>query len=281
MLDPACRREIHVSYIRRLAAACAGAFTLLGATLAHADYIVAANSTTSLNGGALNLSCTDLIVAGTLNLGSGAILNARNLTVQPGGIVQAGSGFIALSGNWTVSAAGQFVAGVSDVHFDENCGPGASVISGSTTFYDVHFNSTSGKNFVFAVNTTQTIVHLFEFTGTASVPSQFRSSAPGQVAYIDLQPGGTQVISHVGVTDVWATGQWLAPFLTNEGGGGNARRWFGVPDDGASAQPIPTLANAALVALAALLASASWLTLGGRWRSRQRRVGKRPWSRLL
>ena len=89
---------------------------LFGAAFAHADYIVAVNSTTSLNGGALNLSCTDLIVAGTLNLGSGAILNARNLTVRPGGIVQGGSGFIALSGNWTVSATGQFVAGTSNVH---------------------------------------------------------------------------------------------------------------------------------------------------------------------
>ncbi len=180
-----------------------------------------------------------------------------------------------------MSATGQFVAGTSDVRFDEGCGAGASVILGSTTFYDVHFNSTSGKNFVFAVNTTQTIAHLFEFTGTASAPSQFRSSTPGQVAYIDLRPSGTQVISHVGVTDVWATGQWLAPFLANEGGGGNARRWFGVPDNGAPVPPIPTLANAALVALAALLAAAGWLTLDRRRRSLQRSMGKRLWRRLL
>jgi hypothetical protein len=253
-----------------------------GAALAHADFIIAANSTTSLNGGTLNLSCTDLIVGGTLNLGSGAVLNARNLTVQPGGIVHGDSGFIALSGNWTVSATGQFVAGTSDVHFDESCGAGASVILGSTTFYDVHFNSTVGKNFVFAVNTTQTIVHLFEFTGTLAAPSQFRSSIPGQVAYIDLQPNGTQVISHVGVTDVWATGQWLAPFLTNEGGGGNAQRWFGVPNGVPLVpKPIPTLTNAALIALAALLAAAGWLTLDRRRRSLHRSMGKRPWRKLL
>jgi hypothetical protein len=281
MLDSAGRGENHASHIRRIAACCGCAFMLFGAAMAHADYIIAANSTTSLNGGALNLSCTDLVVAGTLNLGSGAILNARNLTVQPGGVVQGGSGFIALSGNWTVSATGQFVAGTSDVHFDEGCGPGASVILGSTTFYDVHFKSTLGKNFVFGVNTTQTIVHLFEFTGTAAAPSQFRSSTPGQVANIDLRPGGTQVISHVGVTDVWATGQWLAPFSMNEGGGGNARRWFGVPDDGVPPAPIPALANTALVALAALLAAAAWLTLHMRRHTRRRTVGKRPWSRPL
>ena len=239
--------------------------------MAHADYTIAANSTTLLRAGALNLSCTDLIVAGTLNLGSGAILNARNITVQPGGLVQGGTGFIALSGNWTVSPTGQFVGGTSDVHFDGTCGAGASVIMGSTTFYDVHFTSTTGKSFVFAVGTTQTIAHLFEFTGTALAPSQFRSSVPGQVAFIDLQPGGSQLISHVGVTDVWATGQWLAPFLTNEGGGGNARRWFGVPDD--SVQPIPTVGNAALVALATLLAGAGALALERR--GRRRRQGRR------
>jgi hypothetical protein len=245
---------------------------LVAASSARADYIVPANAVSSLNGGALNLSCTDLIVAGTLNLGSGAILNARNFTVQPGGVVQGETGFIALSGNWTVSPTGQFVKGTSDVHFDESCGAGASVIMGSTTFYDVHFTSTTGKNFVFAVGTTQTIAHLFEFTGTASAPSQFRTSIPGQVAYIDLQPSGTQLISHVGVTDVWATGQWLAPLLTNEGGGGNARRWFGIPD---AAQPIPAVGNAALVALAALLAGAGALALERRGHRRQR--AKRKW----
>src|SRR6266481_1601283 len=121
MPDPATGRKSDASHLRQFAACCACACMLVAALPARADYVVPTNAISSLNGGALNLSCTDLIVAGTLNLGSGAILNARNITVQPGGVVQGGSGFIALSGNWTVSPTGQFVKGTSDVHFDGTC----------------------------------------------------------------------------------------------------------------------------------------------------------------
>jgi hypothetical protein len=79
----------------------------------------------------------------------------------------------------------------------------------------------------------------------------------GTVNFRDLCSFGNAVVmgsTTVGVTDVWATGQWLAPFLTNEGGSGNAQRWFGVPDSGGVAA-IPTLDAAALFSLAALLAA--------------------------
>ena len=91
---------------------------------------------------------------------------------------------------------------------------------------------------MFQVGTTQTIAGVLQILGTTDNPIQFRSSAPGQVANINLLPGGTQSILHVGVTDVWATGQHLAPDQTNEGGGGNAVNWFGAPDD--EEIPIPT-----------------------------------------
>ena len=269
MPDSARAGEPYASHGPRIAAWCAGALLCCAPAASHADYIVAANSTTSLNGGTLNLSCTDLIVAGTFNVGSGAVINARNVNVQAGGTIQGAGGSIALSGDWTVAVPGPFVAGNSDVRFGDSCGSGPSLISGSTQFYNVHFTSTIGKSFVFAVNSTQTISNLFEFTGTASAPSQFHSSIPGQVAYINLLAGGTQAIAHVGVTDVWATGQWLAPFQDNEGGGGNARRWFGVPDD--QVRAIPTVDDALLLALAALLAASGALAVEKR-RDRPRRA---------
>jgi len=99
----------------------------------------------------------------------------------------------------------------------------------------------------------QTITGVLEITGTTPQPIQFRSSAPGQVASINLTPTATQQIAHVGVTDVWATGQPLAPSLQNEGGGGNALGWFGtlIADTAAS---VPALSNLMLAVLAALLA---------------------------
>jgi hypothetical protein len=120
--------------------------------------------------------------------------------------------------------------------------PHQRAIGGSTTFSTRAFVSSAGKNYVLAVGTTQTVGALLEIAGTTPDPIQFRSGAPGQVANVDLLPAGTQQIQHVGVTDVWATGQHLAPALTNEGGSGNAFRWFGSAI-GADVRPVPTLGD--------------------------------------
>ena len=42
-----------------------------------ADLIVPANSVLNLGGGTVDLACTDLILAGTLQLASGSVVNAR------------------------------------------------------------------------------------------------------------------------------------------------------------------------------------------------------------
>ena len=232
------------------------AFFTVGA--AQADYIVAAGGTTNLGSGVVDLACTDLIVAGTLQIASGTMQNVRNVTIQGGGTIDGGTGLIQLGGNWTNS--GSFVANAGEVDFRDLCGPGPSTISGNTSFFRASFVSGTGKNYVFAVGSTQKISSVLQIQGTAPNPIQFRSATPGQVAFINLAGGGTQLIQHVGVTDVWATGQWLAPFQTNEGGGGNAHRWFGTPSGGGggSAKPIPTIDIGALIALAMLLAASGF-----------------------
>jgi len=237
--------------------ACALALGVLGAARpAHADLVVPAGATLSLGGGSVDLGCTDLIVAGTLRVTSGSVANIRHVTIQAGGTIDGGSGTLTLGGDWT--NGGTFLAGTSAVRFRDVCSLTFGAITGSTTFSTASFVSAAGRNFVFAVGTTQTINGTLEIGGTAGSPVQFRSSAAGQVANINLVASGTQLIQHVGVTDVWATGQWLAPTLTNEGGGGNANRWFGGVGPGAAA--IPALDDAMLLALAAMLAaSGAWL----------------------
>lgn len=218
---------------------------------AWADLIVPSGSLASIGPGTIDLACSDVVVSGTLQVNSGQLRNVRSVTINPGGAIDGGSGLIEVGGNWTNS--GTFIAGAGAVNFRDLCSFGNAVVMGSTTFYRASFVSGSGKNYVFAIGSTQTISALLEIAGTAPQPIQFRSSIPGQVAFINLLAGGTQQIQHVGVTDVWATGQWLAPFLTNEGGDGNARRWFGTPDD--ALVPIPTIDRTVLFALAALLAA--------------------------
>lgn len=235
---------------------------LAAARPAHADWIIPPGSTVSLGGGSVDLACTDLIVSGTLQLGSGTVANARHVTILAGGTIDGGSATVTLGGNW--SNAGAFVPGTSAVRFRDVCSLFSASISGSTTFSTASFVTAAGRNFVFAVGTTQTINDVLEIAGTAGSPIQFRSGVPGQVAYVNLIASGSQLIQHVGVTDVWATGQWLAPTLTNEGGGGNANRWFGGSGPGATA--IPVLGDAMLLLLAALLAAS------GAWLSRRRRT---------
>jgi hypothetical protein len=229
--------------------------------LAAADFVVPANALGKLGGGTLDLGCTDLIVAGTLQLGSGQVLNARNVTIQPGGVLDGGSGNIELGGNW--SNDGGFLAGTGTVRFRDLCSLVSATISGSSSFANARFVTSSGKNYVFAVGSVQTITGVLEFTGTASQPLQLRSSAAGQHASINLTGTGTQQIVHVGVSDVWATGQPLAPGQQNEGGAGNARGWFGtlIPPTGEVASPIPGLSTLMLCLLAVLLAFVAGLDL--------------------
>lgn len=239
-------------------------FSLVGA--ARADLTALAGSTVNLGGGTVDLSCTDVTVSGTL-LVDGSLRNVRHFSIRPGGaVLTSGSGSIEVGGNW--SNAGSF-GGASTVLFSDVCSLPSASISGSTTFSSVAFSSGTGKHYVFQSGTTQTISAALQVIGTAGQAVQFLSSAAGSVANIDLQAGGTQQIGQVGVTDVWATGQWLAPYQNNQGGGGNANRWFGVPSN-AAAEPIPTLSEYLVAALAALTAAMGGLSL------RRRPIADRP-----
>ena len=176
----------------------------------------------ALGGGSLDLAGADAQIGGLLSLGGGQLNNVGSIGILAGGTLDAGSGVLTLSGDW--SNAGTFLAGSGSVDFVD--GGAQSLISGNTTFANLSFISAVGKNYLFTVGTTQTISGLLTILGAAGQPIQFRSTAAGQVANINLLGGGAQNIAHVGVSDVHATGQHLAPTLTNEGGTGNATGWF-------------------------------------------------------
>ena len=180
----------------------------------------------------MDLGCTDITVAGNLQVGSALVTTVHNVAIQagtsPDGTLDGGSGSITLAGNW--SNSGTFIPGTSSVFFVDNPGCAtSSTLSGNTTFYNLSLVSSVGKGYTFPPGTTQTILHALTIQGTLANPIQITSGVAGSPGFINLAPGGTQNISHVGVSDNWATGQPLAPLLTNEGGTGNSRGWFGIP----------------------------------------------------
>jgi hypothetical protein len=95
---------------------------LLGPSLASADVIIPAGGVMSLAAGTVDAACTNLTIAGTLNLDTGAFVNLNNVVVQPGGVLNGNSGAIALVGNFTVLPGGQFNASGSSVSLLTTCG---------------------------------------------------------------------------------------------------------------------------------------------------------------
>lgn len=230
------------------------------ATPAFAQVVVPAGAAFTLGGGSLDLGNTNLQVGGSFAVGSGSVLNLDSVSIFAGGTLDGGSGMLTLFGDW--SNAGTFTAGTGTVNFVDG-GVAQSAISGNSTFDNVSFVSAAGKNYVFAVGTTQSISGLLTILGTSTQGIQFRSSTAGQVANIDLLAGGTQNIQYVGVSDVHATGQHLAASQTNDGGTGNATGWFGSAAAG-NTVPTPALSWIGLLLLALLLAVLSAARRNGR-----------------
>jgi hypothetical protein len=191
---------------------------------AQADWQIPADASVQLSGGHIGLGATDLAISGSLALGAGSIDLARNVSINSGGLLDAGSGSLELTGNW--SKVGNFLAGSSTVRFIDGA-LAQSAVYGDTLFHDLSFVSSTGKTFVLAVASTQSIEGLLTILGVPGQAIQMASATAGQVASINLLPGGSQNIHNVGVSDVHAIGQPQAPYESNQGGSGNDLGWFG------------------------------------------------------
>ena len=233
-------------------AAVAAGVLLTASGIASAQVAVPGNSSWALNGGTLDLGGASLQIAGAFSVAAGSVQNATNVALSTGGVLDAGSGSITLSGDW--SNLGNFIAGSSRVNFVDGMLAQSSV-TGNTTFSSLSFVSNIGKAYALQSGSTQTIESLLQILGTAAAGIQIQSTSP--FASINLLNGGSQNIAFVGVSNVHATGQYLAPTLTNDGGSGNATGWFvqatgtGGGNGGApgGVTPTPALSSWALLLL--------------------------------
>lgn len=209
----------------------------------HAGISVGSGGSIALGQGTIDLGGGDLDVGGQFDVAGGSVFGIGNVLIN--GTLDGGSGPLEVLGDWINN--GSFNAGTGSVQLRDDTGSSAQV-AGSTTFNALSMTSSAGGAFVLESGQAQRVLSSLTIQGTGS-PLQIRSSNPPQVAELVLELGGSQNISNVGVSDVHATGQHLAPQETNQGGTGNAFGWFGI---GLLAVPTLSAGGLALMILAFL-----------------------------
>lgn len=221
---------------------------------------VAAGASLQVAGGRIELAGGDLRIDGQLALGAGELRGIAALRIGPAGAADFGSGIATLTGDW--ENRGSFNAGSSRVELRD--GPlAASAILGTSQFANLSLVSLTGKRYRFESAFTQRVAANLQIQGTGPA-IQVDVTTPGSLAYLNLLAGGTQAIANVGVSDVYATGQHLAPTQSNQGGNGNDDGWFGGGGPAVPAVPVPALSWPA-----ALLLIAGVCVIAARRRVRQ------------
>ncbi|MBI5873571.1 MAG: filamentous hemagglutinin N-terminal domain-containing protein [Candidatus Omnitrophica bacterium] len=163
-----------------------GTTTVSGALTNNASSTLAIGANTlSVTGNAAN--------SGTITISTGTLDIDGNFTV--GTLTATGAAAINIVGNW--SGVTSFTPSTSTVTFS---GTGTSVISGSTTFYNLA-SITAGKTLSLTRGTTQTITHDLTLTGTSGNPIVLNDTGAGAVPKLTLQAGATQNLDNVTVTN--------------------------------------------------------------------------------
>lgn len=221
-------------------------FHLFAMTAQAQSLMVPAGASLNVSGGRVELANGAFSVAGTFGLGAGELRSAGAVRIASGGTADFGSGVATVFGDW--ENRGIFNAGTSRIELRD--GPAASAVLGISRFANLSLVSAAGKHYRFESGLTQSVSGQLQIQGQGP-PIQVDATAPGSVASLNLLPGGTQAIANVGVSDVYATGQHLAPAQTNQGGNGNDDGWFGGGGPVTQPVPVPALGWPMLLALAA------------------------------
>lgn len=209
---------------------------------------IPAGATVTLNGGSLNLDCTDLLIDGDFSLGSGTVSAAADISIS-GGTMDAGSGLVSLAGNWTNN--GEFIASSSQVDIVDGCGKSTSIVSGNNVFNAFSTVSAIGKKLQIEAGSEQTFLDSLGLQGVMDKLLLIRSTSPGNQVFFNLMPMAVQDISYVDVQDNNALAGGLiapgTPGFSNSIDSGNNYNWFSL------AIAIPAIAIPTLSLLAQLL----------------------------
>lgn len=217
---------------------------------AASGWSVPAGASVSVGGGRLELSGGSVSVAGSLDVGAGEVRSVGDFAIVGGGNVAVGTGLIEVRENW--GNLGNFSAGSGSVHLVDGLAL-SNTILGSTRFFTLSLTTSRGETYLFQSGSEQQVAGLLRIIGSGAAIRVANSDA-GSAASLNLLSGGSQSISNVGVSNVSATGQMLAPGGSNQTPGGAASGWFGAGAGFTPPAVIPASDGLSLFLLALLLA---------------------------
>jgi hypothetical protein len=147
-------------------------------------------------GSSSTMSFDNVIFGGTTTTLAGALDVDGNITINSNSTLKASSYSITDAGNWINN--GTFTCGTGTVTFD---GTVASVISGSTTFYN--FKAlTPNKTLIFTRGTTQTVANNLTLKGQAvNTRIVINDTGTGNTPKLILQTNASQAVQYVNVTN--------------------------------------------------------------------------------
>ena len=237
--------------------------TLLVAGLAAAgvnpvqaqELVVGSGSRLVLGSSTVSAGCRDLRVDGTLDIGSGRLLGARDVAAS--GTLLGGTGMLDLNGNLSAAPALQPQQGTVQVR--DGCDRTESRVSGAHAFHRLAIQIANNHAIEWPVNLVQTVAADLALSGGVE-RLVLRSSLPGGVAFLALSAAASQSVFRVDAIDVGApvSAQWIAPLEASAYDSidrGNTPRFFG----GEQAVPVPVNSLPFL-----LLLTAAFLMAGAR-----------------
>lgn len=229
------------SYRKLVKFVLAWCFVVGGSCAALAQTVIPVGGTMTVPGTTWDLACTDLLVQGTLNIGSAQIIRSATVGIAAGGQLSAGHGTITVGGTWNNS--GTFIAGTGTVMLSDVCGNSQVQLSGNTTFHNLTLISSLGKKYLFAAGTNITVTGTLRLQGAPGNPLQLLSPS-GQKVNIALAPGAQLISSDASI-------------------GPNVE----IVSPAAVTTAIPTLSEYALLLLSLILVGITFLITPQHWKN--------------
>jgi len=146
-------------------------------------------------GTGMDLACGNVSVSGSLLLGNSRLTGVKDVSVSSGGTLTAANSSVTMAGNF--SGNGTVSAGSSSITMTDGCATTSSQLSGSLQFQNLTLQSSAGKSFVLAANTTLTISGVLTVSGTPGQPISLSASAGARIV---LLPGASVVTTNGNIT---------------------------------------------------------------------------------